>query len=218
MRNRKRAIIFAMLHVGLTGNIASGKSRTAMLFAEMGAHIIDADVIVHELLVSGTKTYLRIVEAFGEQILDSDREIDRRKLGQIIFFDAEKRLLLNRLTHQAVGMEILGRIFELEQAFARGIIIVDAALMVETGSYKMYDRLIVVTCNQFLQVSRLMSRDQLSEKEARARMDSQMPIEEKLKLADYTIDTSGTLKQTRDQVEVIYRDLLTQGIRLKELK
>jgi dephospho-CoA kinase len=182
----------------------------------MGAHIIDADVVVHELLASGTKTHQKIIDAFGEQILGPDTEIDRRKLGRIIFFDVEKRLLLNRLTHHDVGVEILRRIFELEQSSLRGIIIVDAALMVETGSYKMYDRLVVVTCDPSLQISRLMSRDQLSEKEAKARMISQMRIEEKLKLADYTIDTSGTLKQTRDQVEAIYRDLLTQELRLKE--
>jgi len=206
----------AMLHVGLTGNIASGKSRTALLFAELGAHIIDADLIVHELLASNSKTYSKIVEAFGEQILDEAREIDRKKLGQIIFFDTEKRLQLNQLTHHDVGVEMLRRIFELEHEFSRGIVIVDAALMVETGGYKMYDRLIVVTCDPALQLSRLMGRDHLSEKDARARMNSQMPIEEKLKLADYTVDTSGTLKQTRDQVEAIWRDLLIQELRSKE--
>lgn len=205
-----------MLHVGLTGNIASGKSQAALLFAELGAHIIDADLVVHDLLSSGTKTYARIVDAFGEQILDAAREIDRKKLGQIVFFDAEKRKLLNQLTHHDVGVEILRRIFELEQSFSRGIVIVDAALMVETGGYKMYDRLIVVTCDPSLQVSRLMGRDHLTEEEARARMNSQMPIEEKLKLADYTIETSGTLKQTRDQVEAIHRDLLIQELRFKE--
>jgi dephospho-CoA kinase len=115
-----------------------------------------------------------------------------------------------------VGTEILRQIFELEQVSSQGIVIVDAALIVETGGHKMYDRLVVVTCDFLLQIARLMSRDQLSETEAKARMSSQMPIEEKLKLADYTIDTSGTLKQTRDQVEAIYRDLLIQEMRLRE--
>jgi dephospho-CoA kinase len=214
--NGKRAMMIAMLHVGLTGNIASGKSQAALLFAELGAHIIDADRVVHELLTSGTQTFTKIVEAFGESILDSAREIDRKKLGQIVFFDEGKRLLLNQLTHHDVGVEILRRIFELEQSFLSGIIIVDAALMIETGGYKIYDRLIVVTCDPSLQISRLMSRDHLNEQEARARMNSQMPIEEKLKLADFTIETSGMLKQTRDQVEAIYRDLLIQELRLKE--
>jgi dephospho-CoA kinase len=210
------AIMTRMLHVGLTGNIASGKSCAASLFAELGAHIIDADRVVHQLLGTGNKTYDGIVDAFGESILGPDREIDRKKLGSLVFFDAGKRALLNRLTHHDVGIEILRRIFELEQSSSRGIVIVDAALIVETGGYKMYDRLIVVTCDPALQISRLMSRDGLTEIEAKARMDSQMPIEEKLKLADYTIETSATLKQTQDQVEVIYRDLLIQELRLKE--
>jgi dephospho-CoA kinase len=205
-----------MLHVGLTGNIASGKSHAASSFAELGAHIIDADLVVHELLARGSKTYHKIVDVFGEQILDSDREIDRKRLGRIIFSDMEKRLLLNNLTHPDVGAEILRRIFALEQSSPSGIIIVDAALMVETGSYRMYHRLIVVTCDPALQISRLMSRSGLTEKEAEARMAAQMPKEEKLKLADYTIDTSGTLKRTHDQVEAIYRDLLIQEMRMKE--
>lgn len=205
-----------MLHVGLTGNIASGKSHTAQLFTEMGAHIIDADIVAHELLYVGTPTYQTVIDAFGEEILRADREIDRKKLGRIVFFDEDRRKLLNQLTHRDVGNEILKRIFALEQNYSRGIVIVDAALMVETGGYKIYDRLIVVTCDRSLQLARLMSRDQLSEKDAMARMNSQLPIEEKLKLADYTIDTSGTLKQTRDQVEAIYRDLLIQEIRIKE--
>jgi dephospho-CoA kinase len=204
-----------MLHVGLTGNIASGKSHTASLFAELGAHIIDADRVVHELLSCGTKTYGKIVEAFGAQILDQNMQIDRRRLAQIIFFDEKQRLQLNRLTHPEIHEEILRRIFDLEQQSSCGIIIVDAALMVETGGYKMYHRLVVVTCEPVLQLSRLMSRDALTEKEAKARIASQMPIEEKIKLADYTIDNSGTLIQTHDQVEAVYRDLLLQELKLK---
>lgn len=205
-----------MLHVGLTGNIASGKSYAALLFAELGAHIIDADAVVHELLASQTRTYEKIVKAFGKQILRLDGSIDRRKLGQVVFFDVEKRQLLNSITHPDVAGEILRRIFDLEQLSQSGIVIVDAALIVETGSYKMYDRLIVVTCEPVLQISRLTTRDHLTVEEARARMESQLAIEEKLKLAHYTIDTSGTLKQTQEQVEVIYRDLLIQELRKKQ--
>lgn len=207
-----------MLHVGLTGNIASGKSQAAWLFAELGAHVIDADVIVHELLEPGTTTYTRIVDAFGAEVLTEAGKIDRKKLGRIIFGDPDKRLRLNSLTHRDVGAEILKRIFRLEQSCPGGVVIVDGALIVETGGYKMYDRLIVVTCDPSLQISRLMSRDGLTQQEAKARMDSQMPVEEKLKLADYTIDTSSTLKQTQDQVEAIYRDLLVQDLRLKQWK
>lgn len=204
-----------MLQVGLTGNIASGKSYAALLFAELGARIIDADAVVHELLASPTRTYEKIVHVFGEGILRPDRSIDRRVLGQIVFFDADKRRTLNDIVHPDVAAEILRRIFELEQLFRNGIIIVDAALLVETGGYKMYDRLIVVTCDTTLQMSRLITRDRWTVEEARARMESQMAIDEKLKFADYTIDTSGTLKQTQEQVEAIYRDLLIQEFRKK---
>ncbi len=205
-----------MLHVGLTGNIACGKSYATKVFAELGAQVIDADLVAHELLSSGTKTYDRILNAFGEGILDRNQEIDRKRLAQIVFFDTEKRLLLNKLIHPEVGAGILQRIFDLEQASSKGIIIVDAALMVETGNYKMYHRLIVVACDPALQVSRLMNRDGLTEEEARARIESQMAIEEKRKLADYVIETSGTLKQTRDQAEAIYRDLLTLELSMRE--
>ncbi len=204
-----------MLHVGLTGNIASGKSQATLFFAELGAHIIDADLIAHELLEPDTETYKRVAEAFGEQILQTNRTINRKKLGEIVFSSAEKRLLLNSLVHPMVRNEILRRIFELEQASSSGIVIVDAALMIETGNHNLYDRLIVVTCDPALQIARLMSRNNLTMEEARARMDSQMPVEEKLKLADYIIITSGTLKETHEQVKAVYRDLLLYELRME---
>jgi dephospho-CoA kinase len=205
-----------MLHVGLTGNIASGKSHAALFFAELGAHIIDVDVAAHEMLASHKAIYEKIVNAFGPQILRADKSIDRRKLGQVVFFEADKRILLNNIIHPEVAAEILRRIFEIEQLACSGIVIVDAALIIETGGYKIYDRLIVVTCDPVLQIARLTTRDHLTAEEARARIESQMAIEEKLKLADYTIDTSGTLKQTQEQVESIYRDLLLQELRKKQ--
>jgi dephospho-CoA kinase len=204
-----------MLHVGLTGNIASGKSSAALFFAELGAHVIDADRVVHLLLKFGTPVYRKVVDAFGERVLSFAGEIDRRILGRMVFSDPDKRLLLNSLTHPAVETEILRQIGEFEQSASRGIIIVDAALMIETGGYKMYHQIIVVTCEPALQVSRLIERDGLTDEEARARIASQMPVEEKLKLANYTIDTSNTMKHTREQVEAIYRDLLIQELRTK---
>jgi len=207
-----------MLHVGLTGNIASGKSSAAQFFSGLGAHVIDADRIAHALLQCGTPTYGRVIEAFGNGILGPAGEIDRRILGQLVFSDAGQRNLLNSLTHPAVESEIHRKIGEIERSAPCGIIIVDAALMIETGGYRMYHYLVVAACHPSVQVSRLMARDGLTESEARARMASQMPIEEKLKLADYTIDTSGTLPQTCEQVESIYRDLLRQELRLRDLQ
>jgi dephospho-CoA kinase len=202
-----------MLHVGLTGNIASGKSCAARVFAELGAHIIDADLIAHDLLTPGKPTYEKVREAFGDRIVLEDGSIDRRKLGEIVFNDAAQRVLLNSLVHPDVRTEIFRHIIELEKVSTKGIVIVDAALMVESGLYKLYDKLVVVFCHPALQLARLVSRDGLSVKEARARMDAQMPAEEKLQVADYRIDTSGTFRQTREQVEGTYRELVLLEVR-----
>ncbi len=197
-----------MLQVGLTGNIASGKSRAASVFAELGAHVIDADVIAHELMQPGSQTCEKVVAAFGEGILNPDGTINRRSLGTIVFNDTPKRLLLNSLVHPDVRDEVLRRIFQLQEGSPNGIVIVDAALMVESGFYRMHDVLIVVTCDAGLQSARLMNRSDLTLEEARSRMEAQMPVEEKVKLADYVIDTSGTFRETRVQIEEIYKELL----------
>ena len=204
-----------MLRVALTGNIASGKSVAASMFAEMGATVIDADAVSHELLARGSETAQKVVEAFGPQILDSGGGIDRKKLGGIVFSDPERRRLLDGLMHPAIREEIRRRIEAACEASSGAIIVVDAALVIETGSHRMFDRLIVVTCEPALQLARLMNRDRLSEEEARARIEAQMPPEEKVKLADYTIDTSGTVDRTREQVEAVYRDLRIQEARLR---
>ncbi len=204
-----------MLRVGLTGNIASGKSQAARVFAELGARIIDADVIAREILARGTCTFDKVVEAFGEEVLDGDGSINRRKLGEIIFADAEKRARLNAIVHPDVREEIFSRIEEYHSDCPAGVVIVDAALLIESGSYKAYDRIIVVTCHPALQLSRLINRDGLTVEQAKKRMAAQMPVEEKLKLADYTIDTSGTFRETREQIEAIYRGLLLEELRFR---
>jgi dephospho-CoA kinase len=208
-------IIRRMLRVGLTGNIASGKSHATQVFAELGAHIIDADVIAHKLLAPGTSTYDEVVAAFGGQILNQDATINRRKLGEIVFDDEARRAQLNRLVHPEVRAQVLRRIGELEDSAQNGIIIIDAALMVESGFFRTFDRLIVVHCTPSLQLARIVSRDGLTLAQARARMAAQMPAEEKIKHADYTIETSGTFRQTREQIESIYRDLLLLQLKIK---
>jgi dephospho-CoA kinase len=204
-----------MLHVGLTGNIGTGKSQAALVFAELGARIIDADVVAHELMTPGREAHDRVARAFGTEILDPNGAINRKTLGKIVFGDRDKRLLLNNLVHPEIHREIFRRMVELEKDGSSGIIIVDAALLVENGHQSYFDRLIVVTCDPNLQLARIVKRDGISIEEARLRRAAQMPIEEKLKLADYTIETSGTLKETREQIEAIYRDLLLQEIKLR---
>jgi dephospho-CoA kinase len=204
-----------MLHVGLTGNIGTGKSQAALVFAELGAHVIDADTVAHELMMPGSETYAGVVQAFGEEILDSGRAINRKLLGKIVFEDCAKRLLLNSLVHPDVQNEIYRRMVELEKDKLSGVIIVDAALLIENGHKDFFNRLIVVTCDPNLQLTRIVKRDGISVEEARTRMVAQMPMEEKMKLADYTIETSGTFKETREQIEAIFRDLLLQEIKLR---
>ena len=205
-----------MLHVGLTGNIAAGKSNAAQVFAELGAHVIDADAIAHELMAPGTNTYRKIVDAFREGILAPDQAIDRRILGDIVFNDDGKRAVLNQLVHPEVHTEIMRRIIELEKKQPRGIVIVHAALLVESGHYKIYDRVIVVVCDPTLQISRVVSRSGITIEQAKKRLAAQLPIEEKLKLADYTIETSGALWETKEQIEAIYRDLMLEEINLRD--
>ncbi len=202
-----------MLRVGMTGNIASGKTNARRVFTELGAHTIDADEIAHELLAPGCEVYRHVVAAFGDGVLQPDGSISRRRLGSIVFNDPERRSLLNSIVHPAVRTEVWRRIGQLENLHSRGVIIVDAALMVETGSYRQYDRLIVVFCDPALQLARLMRRNDLTAEEAKARIAAQMPVEEKLKFAHYRIDTSGTFNGTRQQIEAIYRELVLLEIR-----
>ena len=209
--NRSAALCYdrrTMLHVGLTGNIASGKTSARRVFTELGAHAIDADEIAHSLLAPGEEVYRRVVENFGDSIVEGDGTISRKRLGGIVFSDCEKRQLLNTLVHPGVRAEVQRRISELEQVHDAGIIIVDAALMVETGSYRGYDKLVVVYCQPALQLDRLMRRGGLTLEEAKARIAAQMPVEEKLRVADYRIDTSGTFGQTRQKIEAVYRELV----------
>jgi len=199
-----------MLHIGLTGNIAVGKSCASARFSELGAAIIDADRVSRELMKPGAPVYFRVVETFGTNILFSDGTINRRLLGGIVFASEEKRRLLERITHPAIRDAISEEIAEKEKI--SNIVIVEAALMVETGGYKEYDRLIVVTCPPTAQIARLIARDGLTESEAKARIAAQMPMYEKIRLADYVIDTSGSLESTLEQVDVIYQNLINPDI------
>lgn len=168
-----------MLVIGLTGSIAVGKSFVCDCFRELGCHVLDADLTAREVVAKGTDGLAEIVHEFGDDILTGDGELDRKKMAAIVFADESKRLLLNSIVHPRV----IGSQNEwLQDQKARdpaGIAIVDAALMIESGGYRRFDKLIVVWCRPDIQLKRLMLRDNLSETEARRRIDSQMPQEEK---------------------------------------
>lgn len=203
-----------MLRVGLTGGIATGKSTAGAMFVELGCHPIDSDRITHELLEAGQPVYNAVVHEFGNRILSPDGKIDRRVLGDIVFKeDPQARARLYGLVHPAVIQRQQEWLQEVQAKDPQGIAIVDAALMIEVGTYKNYDRIVVVTCSPEVQKARLIARSGLSPDQAEVRIRSQMPMEEKIKYADFVIDSSTTLAATRQQVERVYEQLrrLTAG-------
>jgi dephospho-CoA kinase len=201
-----------MLHVGLTGGIASGKSHAARVFAELGAHVIDGDKLAHDLMAPGRAAYDEIVAYFGPEILNADGTIQRKVLADIVFHDQEALRKLNAIVHPKVMEEEARLVSEYAEINPLGVVIIDAALLVESRAYTILDKLIVVYCDPKVQLSRLMARDNLSLEEAEARIAAQMPMEEKLKVADYRIDTSETFKETRAQIEQIYKELVALAL------
>jgi len=195
-----------MLRVGLTGGIATGKSTAGAMFVERGCHLIDSDEITHGLFRPGQAVHDAVVKEFGSRIIAADGTIDRRVLGEIVFKDPQARTRLNGLVHPAVIGCQKEWLKEVEAEDPHGIAIVDAALMIEAGTYKNYDKLIVVVCEPEIQKQRLRARSGLSEDQIEARIRSQMPMEEKVKYADFVIETSGSIDMTREQVEKIYRE------------
>jgi len=197
-----------MLRVGLTGSIGVGKSFVASVFVELGCHVLDADQTAREVVMPGTPGLKALTDAFGEEILNTDGTLDRKQLGTLIFADPNQRQRLNNILHPF----IIARQDEILNAWEAedpdGIGIVDAALMIESGGYKRFDKLIVVHCRPEVQLERLMLRDKLSRDEALRRINSQMPQEEKQKFADYLIDTSDGFELTRSRSVEIYNKLI----------
>ena len=196
-----------MLSVGLTGSIAVGKSFVCECFRELGCYVLDADKTAREVVEPGTLGLQKIVNEFGIDMLQPSGALDRKKLGSIVFADEEKRTLLNSIVHPLVIEKQDAWLDECARNDPDGIAIVDAALMIESGGYKRFDKLIVVWCEAAIQLQRLMARDGMSEDEAGKRIASQMPQEEKKKFADHLIDTSAGYEDTREQVAHIYAKL-----------
>jgi dephospho-CoA kinase len=184
-----------VLKVGLTGGIACGKTVVRRRLEERGIRTLDADAVVHRLLQAGTGVTRRIAEAFGEAVIGPEGSVDRKALGDIVFGDEVARKKLNAIVHPGVWREI-ERFFDEREKASDPVAVVDAALMIETGSYRRYDRLVVVHCRPELQLERLMARDGLSREQAERRIRSQMPIEQKLPFADFLVDTSGSIEET----------------------
>lgn len=197
-----------MLRVGLTGSIGVGKSFVASVFEELGCHVVDADQTAREVVMPGTPGLKALTEAFGEEVLNPDGTLNRKQLGALVFADESQRQRLNHILHPFIIARQDEILSEWEKEDPDGIGIVDAALMIESGGYRRFDKLIVVHCRPEVQLERLMLRDQLSRDEAQRRIDSQMPQEEKQKFADYLIDTSDGFEPAREQTAKVYKELL----------
>lgn len=198
-----------MLKVGLTGSIAVGKTFVCEVLAELGAFVLDADQTAREVVAPGTKGLDLIVENFGAEVLQPDGALDRIKLGAIIFADEEKRQLLNSIVHPLVIEKQDGWLSQKELEKPEAIAVIDAALMIESGGWRRFEKLIVVWCDSDIQLQRLMLRSNLSEEDALKRIKSQMPQEEKKRYADFLIDTSEGFEPTRRQTEDVFEKLKT---------
>ncbi len=196
-----------MLKVGLTGGLASGKSFVGAALASYGCFLIRADELGHEALAPGGAAFEPAVREFGEGILDPDGRIDRRKLAARAFGDKDALARLNALVHPAVVRREEQLMAEFGAREPKGIAVVEAAILIETGSYQRFDRLILVICTEEQQIARSIHRDHVAESEARARLSRQMPLAEKRKFADFVIDTSGAKEETLRQTRTVYEAL-----------
>ena len=196
-----------MLRVGLTGGLASGKSFVGHALEGMGCLLILADEIGHQVEQPGGEAYQGILHEFGPEILNSDGAVNRRLLGAMVFGKPERLEVLNALVHPPVRERIQKLLDDFAERQPDGIAVIEAAILVETGSYRLYDRLIVAVCREEQQIERAIERDHLTREEVLDRLRRQMPLEEKVKYADFVIDTSGTKQHTLDQTRAVHESL-----------
>jgi len=196
-----------MIHVGLTGGLASGKSFVGRSLADLGCFLIQADELGHQVIEPGGEAYAGVVALSGAEILNAEGKIDRRRLAALVFSDPELLAKLNALVHPPVRARERALAAEFARKHPDGIAVTEAAILVETGSYKDYDRLIVAVCRPEQQVARAMERDGVSRQEVLNRLSRQMPLEDKVKHADFVIDTSGSKGNTLQQVQTVYESL-----------
>lgn len=192
-----------MTVIGITGNIACGKSTVSRLLEELGAFVIDADLVAHQVMVPGTPVWQQVVDAFGKGVLCADGHIDRAKLGRVVFADAEALAWLERIVHPAVTERLETMIREATAP----VVVIEAIKLIESGFHQRCDELWVVTCPFQQQVERLTRQRCLTAEEALLRIKAQGPVEEKLRLADVVIVNSGARAELRQEVQRQWRRL-----------
>lgn len=202
-----------ILRVGLTGNIASGKSSVARWLVDFGCRVADLDAVAHECMRRGEATYDAVIRAFGDDILRTDGTIDRARLGAVVFADERARRLLEDILHPAIRERERRLVEQIAASYGSGIVVTEAALLYETGGADRYHRMVVVTAPDEIRLHRLEARG-LTPAEARQRMASQMDQERKAQMADYVIDNSGSLEEAREKSRLLAgmlrRDLMRQ--------
>jgi dephospho-CoA kinase len=202
-----------MLIVGLTGGVASGKSVVSQVWKEEGAYLIDADRIARELVQPRTPAWKALVKAFGKEILQEDGSIHRKKLATRVFSNPVEKDLLNRILHPRIKREINRRIKGIGQKSPKAIVVINAALLVETGYYLNVDKVVVVTSTQKQQIERLRRRDQMDQEMARGIIDSQIRGEERIKVADIIIRNEGSRMQTERKAKEVFEELKKAALR-----
>jgi dephospho-CoA kinase len=196
-----------MLIVGLTGGVASGKTVVSQVLKEEGAYIIDADQIARELVQPHKPAWNELIRAFGKEILQEDGSIHRKKLADKVFANPKQRKVLNQILHPRIKEEMDRRTKEIGQKDPKAIVVIDAPLLVELEEHHEMDKLIVVTTTQTQQIERLKDRDGTNPEEALRILSSQMPVEEKAKLADFVIRNEGSLEETRKRAREVLKEL-----------
>ncbi len=200
----QRRVAFGV--VGLTGGIGSGKSTIARLFADEGVPVVDADQVAREVVEPGTPGLDAVVQRFGPEILAPDGTLDRKKLGERVFADEGARRELEAILHPRIAQASMQRFAQLASE-GHPYAIYEAALLVENGSHRMMSALVVVTASERTQLARVVARDGLSEAEAEARIAAQLPLEDKVRVADYVIENDGSLEQARARTREVHRAL-----------
>ena len=196
-----------MISAGLTGGIGCGKSAVAAMFAARGATTIDSDEIGRSLMQPGNVVYDRIVSGFGPEVVLPDGQLNRAKIAEIVFNDLDRLKHLNAIVHAPVLREIDRQIFAQRQKNPNAIVVVESAVLFEAGQNRRFDKMVVAWCRPEQQIERYRAKSSVSVEDIQRRMAAQMPSEEKKRMADYVIDTSGTLEETERQVEEVYAQL-----------
>ncbi|MCZ6807660.1 MAG: dephospho-CoA kinase [Deltaproteobacteria bacterium] len=195
--------------VGLTGGIACGKTTVAKMFGDLGIPVIDADDLSREVVEPGTPGLAHLIEEFGEDVLDAEGRLDRKRLADVVFEDEQARAKLNEILHPLIGAAGAQHIANL-QGHPAPYILYEAALLVETGSYKAFSALVVVSSDRAVQKARLVERDGFTDEEADTRIASQLPLTEKASVADHVVVNDRDLAATRSQVAAVHEKLVSR--------